>query len=90
MNYRIIYHPNVKDDIKTLSKSQRDRVKNAIVTRLQTEPEKYGNPLKRSLKGYWKLRVGDIRVVFKILKKEILILSILHRKSIYETAVTRS
>lgn len=90
MNYRIVYHPKVKDDIKKLNKNQQDRVKNAITNRLQTEPEKYGNPLRRSLKGYWKLRVGDVRVVFKISKKEILILAILHRKSVYETATDRN
>ena len=90
MNYRIVYHPKVKDDIKKLNKKQQDRVKNAIINRLETEPEKYGNPLKRSLKGYWKLRVGDVRVVFKITKREILILAILHRKSVYEIATGRN
>jgi len=90
VNYLIVYHPKVKDDIKKLNKKQQDRVKNAINNRLQTEPEKYGNPLKRSLKGYWKLRVVDVRVVFKISKKEILILAILHRRSVYEFASGRN
>lgn len=58
-------------------------VSKAIEKRLQTEPEKYGKPLRGSLKGHWKLRAGDERVVFKFSKKEILILGIFHRKVIY-------
>jgi len=56
----------------------------AIEQRLSTQPEKYGKPLRKSLKGYWKLRVGDIRIVFKIKSKEVLVLAILNRKDIYE------
>lgn len=48
------------------------------------EPEKYGKPLRGSLKCYWKLSVGDFRVVFNIVKKEIYILGIINRKTIYE------
>jgi hypothetical protein len=29
-------------------------------------PQEYGTPLRKTLKGYWKLRVGDYRVVYKI------------------------
>jgi mRNA-degrading endonuclease RelE of RelBE toxin-antitoxin system len=35
------------------------------------------------VKGYWKLRVGDFRVVFKVIESEVWILGIRHRKSIY-------
>jgi len=89
MKYKIIYHPGVKDDIQKLSKKQREIVKRSIEERLGTEPEKYGSPLRRTLKGYWKLRVSDLRVVFKISKSEILILAILHRKNVYDLAKKR-
>ena len=86
MKYKIIYHPGVKDEIQKLSKKQKEIVKRSIEDRLEIEPEKYGSPLRRSLKGYWKLRVSDLRVVFKISKSEILILAILHRKNVYDLA----
>jgi mRNA interferase RelE/StbE len=44
----------------------------------------YGEPLRKTLKGYWKLRVGDCRVVYKIVKNEIWILGITHRKKVYD------
>ena len=60
------------------------RIKTAIEMRLLIAPHQYGEPLRKTLKGYWKLRVGDYRVVFKIMDQEIYILGIIHRKKVYE------
>ena len=85
MPFVLRYHPDVKDvDIPRLNRKLRDRIKKAIETRLTTEPHRYGNPLRKTLKGYWKLRVGDYRVVFKVVKREVLILGIIHRKKVYD------
>jgi mRNA interferase RelE/StbE len=82
--FQIKYHPDVKDiDIPALNKNLKNRIKKAIESRLMTEPHNYGEPLRKTLKGYWKLRVGDYRVVFKIVKIEIWILGIIHRKKVY-------
>lgn len=89
MHYKVLYHPKVRDDIKSLDKRQKRTVEKAIESRLSVEPEKYGKPLEQSLKGYWKLRVGDMRVVFKIVKNEVHVLGILHRKMVYESIVKR-
>ena len=58
-------------------------IKRAIKERLATQPEKYGSPLQRTLKGYWKLRVGDYRVIFKISGYDIFIFGIMNRKCVY-------
>lgn len=89
MRYTVFYHPKVRDDIKPLDKKQKRTIERAIESRLSVEPEKYGKPLEQSLKGYWKLRVGDMRVVFKIVKNEVHVLGILHRKMVYESIVKR-
>ncbi|MCK5486712.1 MAG: type II toxin-antitoxin system RelE/ParE family toxin, partial [Desulfobacterales bacterium] len=57
--------------------------KRAIEERLTTQPEVYGKPLQRTLKGYWKLRVGEYRVVFKLRGNELRILGIIYRKKVY-------
>ena len=67
----------------------RERIRRAIESRLMTAPQEYGLPLRKSLRGYWKLRVGDYRVVFKIEGEIVFILGIRHRKSIYEDAMGR-
>jgi mRNA interferase RelE/StbE len=90
MSYTVLYHPKVKEeDIRILDNRQRKLIMKAIETRLMTEPEKYGKPLRGSLKGYWKLHVGDIRIVFKIVGNEIWILGILDRKMVYERVLKR-
>jgi len=83
--YNLIYHADVtKVDLPKIDEKNKSMVKRAIEDRLATKPEIYGRPLQRTLKGYWKLRVGDYRVVFKISQDDILILGIIHRKSIYK------
>ncbi len=84
MPFEPIYHPDVKSiDLPLINTKLKDRIKKAIETRLMTVPHLYGEPLRKTLKGYWKLRVGDYRVVFKIVKDEIWILGIRHRRDVY-------
>ena len=90
MSFSIIYHPDVKGrDIPKINGDVRVRIKKAIETRLMVAPQEYGEPLRKTLKGYWKLRVGDYRIVFKIDSDEILILGICHRKGVYSLMENR-
>jgi mRNA interferase RelE/StbE len=85
MSFTLRYHPAVRsDDLPLIDRKMKNRIRRAIEERLQTLPHEYGEPLRKTLKGYWKLRVGDYRVVFKIMKSEVWILGILHRKEIYK------
>jgi len=79
----------VRQDIAKLSTSAKKRIKKAIETKLLSEPEKFGKPLRRSLKGYRKLRVGDYRVIFRIEKNFVKIFAILKRSVVYEYAKSR-
>ncbi|MDY0331767.1 MAG: type II toxin-antitoxin system RelE/ParE family toxin [Thiomonas sp.] len=88
--FSVIYHPDVKGrDIPKINGDVRVRIKKAIETRLMVAPQEYGEPLRKTLKGYWKLRVGDFRIVFKIDGDEILILGICHRKGVYPLMESR-
>jgi len=82
--FEIKYHPDVvKVDIPLIDLRTKNRIKKAIETRFITAPHQYGEPLRKTLKGYWKLRVGDYRVVFKIVESAVWILGIIHRKNVY-------
>jgi len=82
--FSLRYHPDVKGiDIPKINEKMRSRIKKAIEQRLITAPHQYGEPLRKTLKGYWKLRVGDYRVVFKMVESEVRILGIIHRKDVY-------
>jgi mRNA interferase RelE/StbE len=85
LSFAIRYHPDVKNvDLPLIDAQIQKRIKRAIETRLMSVPQQYGKPLRKTLKGYWKLRVGDYRIVFKIVAHEIYILGIIHRKKVYE------
>jgi mRNA interferase RelE/StbE len=83
--FNLKYHPDVKEvDLPRINVKMRERIRRAIESRLMTAPQEYGLPLRKNLGGYWKLRVGDYRVVFKIEGEVVYVLGIRHRKSIYE------
>jgi mRNA interferase RelE/StbE len=50
------------------------------------DPRRFGKPLKADLAGLWRYRVGDYRIVCRIVDRElvVLVLSAGHRKTIYE------
>lgn len=89
MSFSVIFHPEVKDDAAAISKTIRDRIKNAIATRLTSEPAKYGKPLRGTLAGYWKLRIGDWRVVYAIYGNEVIVFAIKHRSRVYDEVSER-
>ena len=91
MEYNLIYHPDVKKvDLPKIDAKNKSMIKRAIEERLTTSPEVYGKPLRRSLKGYWKLRVGIFRIVFRIAGQDIRILAIIDRKTVYQQTEKRA
>lgn len=90
MAYRVVYHPAVlSDDLPSINRDLQHRIYRAIAQRLVTEPAHYGEPLRQQLKGYWKLRVGDYRVVYKVVGREVWIYRIDHRKLVYPLPLQR-
>jgi len=89
--FTIFYHQSVvKIDIPKISRGFQIRIQEAIEEKLTTNPEIFGKPLRRSLSGYRKLRVGDYRVIFRIEKQIIKILVIGHRKDVYKISEIRN
>lgn len=85
--YKIEYNSTVlSDDIPAIPKTMQRRIRDAIEQRLRVDPVSFGKPLRYSLSGFRRLRVGDYRIVFKIenSKKTVFIIAIKHRKDVYE------
>lgn len=90
MVYRVIYDYRVPEhDIPALSSTLKHRIQSAIGRKLITHPDLYGEPLRRNLAGYWKLRVSDYRVVFRIDGRTVKVLMIEHRSSVYKEIMKR-
>lgn len=90
MSFAITYHHKVvEEDIPRLSSSTRQRIRIAIEEKLSNQPEVFGKPLRTSLRGYRKLRVGDYRIIFRIEEQTIKILIIAHRSLVYKVVGKR-
>lgn len=82
--FEIFYHPDVpQKDLSRIAAPEKHRIQRAVEQKLAFFPQEFGAPLRHTLKGYWKLRVGDWRVIYKIQGKTITILRIGHRREIY-------
>ena len=82
--FRVLLHPGVLVDLRTVPRSLRERILNAIEARLTRAPSAHGERLRKSLHGFWKLRVGDHRVVYEILGREVRVYGVMDRREIYE------
>ena len=64
----------VNEDLKRIDKSDHLNIIKTIYKKLSIDPEKYGSPLRNELKGYWKLKVSEYRIIYRIEKHTIRVL----------------
>lgn len=64
----------IEEDLKKINKKNRSIILETIYKKLTVVPEKYGSPLRNPLKGYWKLRISDCRVIYTVEKSTIKVL----------------
>lgn len=86
MRFKIVYLSCViKEDIPSLPKTMKGRIRTAIQERLEIDPKSYGKPLQKELKGLYRLRVGDYRIIYEIILEgnQVIISAIKHRRYVY-------
>ena len=67
MTYRIVFDKRVIDeDLPDIPMLYKEQIKRVIKERLSKEPIKLGKPLKYSLNGLRRLKVGDLRIIYRI------------------------
>lgn len=83
--YKVEYLGSIKEDLKSISKANKDQIRKSIEKKLAANPIEFGKPLQYSLKGLRRLRVRDYRIIFKIEEenKIVLIVKIGHRREVY-------
>ena len=89
MKYEVFYHPDIVKDLQRIPKNIKEKIKGAIIERLLKDPGPVSQPLRKGLKGYRKLRVGNYHVIHKIKGNSIFIYKIGHRKEVYEKILSR-
>ena len=53
--------------------SEKEQILRTLRKKLSLDPEGYGKPLVGEFKGYWRLRIGEYRVIYRIVKQEVLV-----------------
>ncbi len=85
--YAIEFLPSAKKELKKLDFVIQKQIKEKIV-QLASDPDRLKNnikPLKGEYSGKFRLRIGSYRVVFRIVKEQVVIIVIRigHRKEVY-------
>lgn len=85
MSYSVNYEPEAIDDLEQLTQSMRVRIFNKIEWLKHNFDQISPLPLTGNLSGFYKLRIGDYRVIYEFDKKDqiIYINRIGHRREIY-------
>ena len=86
MAYNIIYKKSVHRDLKKFSRAEAGRILDKIEEELSKKADSYP-VLKGQFAGLRKCRVGDYRVIYVILGKDVLILRIGHRRDVYKKEI---
>jgi mRNA interferase RelE/StbE len=72
----VIHRLVLNEDFKRADPSSRRLILKSIYKKLSKDPESYGNPLLGEYKGYWKLRVAHYRVIYRIIKSQVMVVVI--------------
>ncbi|CAA6810974.1 MAG: RelE/StbE replicon stabilization toxin [uncultured Campylobacterales bacterium] len=85
MNYSLEFDKRVIKDFKKIDKSWQKKIVKKIKEDLIKNPY-IGKKLSANLSDYYKLRVNDYKIVYKIKEEKLLIIvfKIKHRKNIYD------
>ena len=92
--WTVLLHPLVlSEDLKRLDPSVSRRIVQTLRKRLSADPKAYGHPLRDEFAGLWRLRVGDYRVLYRIVQDrvEVLVLKVGIRRDfeVYRQLVER-
>jgi len=70
--YQLYFHKLVlSKDFKNIPPKDREHIIKIINKRLKKDPESYGKPLRKELKGYFRLRIDYYRVIYRIEKEKV-------------------
>ncbi len=85
--FSIYYTDRFKKDFRKLDRSIQQLIKNWIERNLvnSEDPRLRGKPLVANLKGCWRYRIGDYRLLVEIVDRELTIIaiSVSHMSEVY-------
>ena len=83
MRYNVTLDKKANEDFRSIPKAHAIQIGRAIAERLSADPAGCGKPLRHELKGAWRLRVGDWRILYRIDGKDVIVFAIVRRRDAY-------
>lgn len=66
----------LSEDFDPIPQLDKENILRTLNKKLSIDPQAYGKALTGEFKGYWRLRAGDYRVIYRIIKSQIVVLVI--------------
>ena len=83
--YSIVYGDTISiKDLRKIDKKTVLAIQEHIEEKLSTNPDVFGKPLRKSLKGYRRMRIGSYRVIYKIDAEKVMIVFIGKKPKVYD------
>ncbi len=88
MAWRVEFEADADREMQRLGEVASARIAKYLRTRLATseDPRRFGQPLRADLHGYWRYRVGDYRLIARIIEDRVLVMIVRvgHRRDVYD------
>ena len=85
---KIDWHPEAIEELRRLGTSDQRRIKEVLDSpKTIDDPRQKLVPYSGNMKGFWKLRAGDIRLVCQLFETDgglVLVISVAHRSVAYD------
>jgi mRNA interferase RelE/StbE len=84
--YTAYWDERAVKELKNISPEIAERIKNKVKNHLVNAPKDLGTPMTGNYRGFYRYKIGDYRVIYKIYEAriEILIVQVGHRKNVYD------
>ncbi len=88
MNWDYRIEESALADLRRLGPSAARQIREYLESRIKgaTHPEQLGKPLRGDLKGFWRYRVRDYRILCRLEKRVLIVIVVAvgHRSTVYE------
>jgi mRNA interferase RelE/StbE len=86
--WTVEYDPRVEKDLRAIDRAIQREILAYMDARIATDqdPRRFGKPLRHELRGLWRYRVRDYRIICQIREQSrvVFVLSIKHRSVAYD------
>jgi mRNA interferase RelE/StbE len=71
--FEVVYDIKAEKHLLQINRLMQNRIKKAIEERLMIAPNDFGKPLTKEWKDHRRLRVGDYRIIYKVIENKVIV-----------------